>query len=167
MVLSLVILLVWGSMILLSIALIHNKHRHSHKDRRRLFVALLCGIIVLGWFYFPRSNVFPSSEYAPITVAPADGTPHDTALLTDDTASQILHQCNQLYASRSAWKTLFNRDVGGGAALYIYFSGKGENRTQNYILCSTHEKNNQLVKAGLAYHIWNPTNLYHQLKERL
>ena len=117
---------------------------------------LLCCFSFLAFFYFPHRNMFQNAEPLQIGLTSIEKAAPGDGVLSKEHSNTILETCNHLYASRSVLGTLF--DKSNGAAAYIYFSGKYDNHTKNYIAVKPGGKQAILKKNGLVYHIWTPVD---------
>lgn len=130
--------------------------------KKRIFtlsaIIFSCGLIYLLCFYFPHNNLFPPQKYAPIIVEPICQTSNDISKSNEDISLEVLQHCNQIYASRSALKTIFNQISAQDG--YIYFSEKGNDKAKNHIGFSYNSKNNFIRKGGIVYYTWNDVDLY-------
>ena len=132
-------------------------HRKTDKKLLQVYkLLLLCCFSFLVFFYFPHKNMFQNADPLQIELTSFEKTALTQGILSKERSNTILGTCNSLYATRSVLKTLFDRS--SGAIAYIYFSGRYDNRTKNYIAVKPSGKSAIVKKNGIIYHIWVPVD---------
>lgn len=134
-------------------------NRKGEKIPVKLRILFVCGVCYLFLFYCPSKNLFPEEDYAPISIH-VSNLPSSAPFflnLEEETASEILRRCNQIWASRSVFQTLFRYT--GGQDMYIYFSGKGDNWSETGIGYSHRAARSTIRKNGFVFYSWNKVDL--------